>query len=150
MQHRFNILLAEDDENDVFLLKLAFEKAQIQNRLCVTRDGQEAIDWLTGAGEFSNRAEYPLPCLLILDLKMPRKSGMDVLRWLRQQTVLNCLPVVVLSSSAHRYDVERAYKLGANAFVVKPSTNDQRFLAWIQSPASHVHGRPRSGLETPR
>jgi CheY-like chemotaxis protein len=126
MEHNFNILLAEDDENDVFLLKLAFEQAGVRNRLIVTRDGEEAIDYLAGNGKYANRTEFPLPCFLILDLKMPRQSGMDVLRWLRQQPALNCLPVIILSSSAHRYDVERAYRLGANAFVTKPAGNDER------------------------
>src|SRR6185437_289238 len=126
MDHNLSILLTEDDENDVFLLKLAFDQADIRNRLLVARDGEEAINCLAGNGRFSNRSEFPLPCLLILDLKMPRQTGLDVLRWLRQQPALSCLPVIVLSSSAHRYDVERAYQLGANAFVVKPAGNEER------------------------
>jgi CheY-like chemotaxis protein len=120
------ILLAEDDPNDVLLLKIAFKQAEVRNPLFVAKDGQEVIDWLQGNGTFANRSEYPLPCLLILDLKMPRKSGMDVLRWLRREPALNCLPTIVLSSSAHRYDVGRAYELGANAFVIKPPANDER------------------------
>jgi CheY-like chemotaxis protein len=126
MKHLFPILLGEDDENDMFLLRRAFDAAAVQNPLYVARDGQEVIDWLAGVDGFSNRAEHPVPCLLILDLKMPRKSGMDVLEWRRRQPILNCLPVVVFSSSAHPYDIEKAYRLGANAFVVKPSSNAER------------------------
>lgn len=126
MQFCKEILLAEDDENDVFLLKFAFSQAEISSPLRVARDGQEAIDCLLKSTNSSDGPAAPLPCLFILDLKMPRKSGMDVLRWLRQQPVLQCLPVIVLSSSAHRYDLERAYRLGANAFVVKPASNDER------------------------
>jgi CheY-like chemotaxis protein len=110
----------------VFLLRRAFEDAKIQNPLYVARDGQEVIDWLAGAAKFSDRAKYPVPCLLILDLKMPRKSGIDVLEWRRRQPILNCLPVLVFSSSAHPYDIEKAYRLGANAFVVKPASNEER------------------------
>jgi CheY-like chemotaxis protein len=120
------LLIAEDDENDVFFLKHAFQQAEIKNQLHFVHDGQEAIDYLAGIGEFSNRTQYPLPALLILDLKMPRKTGMEVLKWLADQPELRRLPVVVFTSSAHQKDVERAYELGANAFVVKPSTNSRR------------------------
>jgi CheY-like chemotaxis protein len=126
MQLRLNILLAEDDENDVLLLKLAFKQAGIQNPVHVAGDGQEAIDLLSKAAMLPNRASHPMPGLLILDLKMPRKSGLDVLRWLRQQPLLHCLPVIILSTSAHRHDLERAYQLGANAFIVKPAANEER------------------------
>ena len=126
MNNSLGILLAEDDENDVLLLKRAFETAEIQNPIFVTRDGQEAMDYLAGVGNFSNRTEYPFPALVLLDLKMPRRSGLEVLQWLRAQPILHCLPVVIFSSSPHEHDIERAYRLGANAFVVKPSTNEAR------------------------
>jgi CheY-like chemotaxis protein len=121
-----SVLFVDDDENDIFFLKRAFKDAGISNPLIVAHDGQEAIDYLSGLGAFSDRREYPLPCFLILDLKMPRKTGMDVLQWLRAEPVFRCLPVMILSSSAHRYDVERAYRLGANSFVVKPASVDKR------------------------
>jgi CheY-like chemotaxis protein len=120
------VLLVEDDENDVFFLQRAFDAAEVRNPLHVATDGQEAIDYLSGAGKYSDRGRFPVPCLLILDLKMPRKTGMEVLQWKREQPILHCLPTVVLSSSAHRYDIERAYRLGANAFVVKPPSTDAR------------------------
>jgi CheY-like chemotaxis protein len=122
----YSFLVAEDDENDVFFLQRAFQQAKVENPLNVVRDGQEAIEYLSGEGKFSDRTLYPLPHLLILDIKMPRKTGLDVLDWLREQPELRCVPVVVLSSSAHRTDIERAYELGANAFVVKPASLERR------------------------
>jgi CheY-like chemotaxis protein len=127
------VLFVDDDPNDVFLIKRAFKDANIQVPLTVAHDGQEAIDYLSGVGQYSNRVLYPLPCLLILDLKMPRKTGLEVLAWLRAQPVFRCLPVMILSSSAHRYDVERAYQLGANSFVVKPGSIEKRAAL-----ASHI------------
>ena len=121
-----SFLVAEDDENDVFFLQRAFKQAKIENPLNVVRDGQEAIEYLSGEGKFSDRNLYPLPNLFILDLKMPRKTGLDVLGWLQEQPELRCVPVLVLSSSAHRTDIEKAYELGANAFVVKPASLEKR------------------------
>jgi len=126
MKQIYCLLVAEDDENDVFFLKRALQQADVKNPLHVVHDGQEAIENLAGAGKFSDRAQYPLPSLLILDLKMPRKTGMEVLAWLNASPGLRNLPVVVFTSSAHRRDVEQAYHLGANAFVVKPSDNNRR------------------------
>ncbi|HWD20205.1 MAG TPA: response regulator [Verrucomicrobiae bacterium] len=120
------VLLAEDDENDVWFMQRAFEAAGIDNPLQVAEDGEQAIAYLDGQGKFSDRAQFPLPLLMILDLKMPRKTGLDVLTWLRGQEILNCLPVIVFSSSAHPNDVELSYRLGANAFVVKPSSTTRR------------------------
>src|SRR5882762_2530679 len=126
MTKALGILLAEDEENDVFLLQRAFQAAKIKNPLFIVRDGEEAIQYLSGTGTFSDRNQHPLPALFILDIKMPRKSGMEVLRWLRKQPVLNSLPALIMSSSAVPHDIERAYQLGANAFIVKPSTNEER------------------------
>ena len=120
------VLVAEDDENDVFFLQRAFQQAKIENPMHVVRDGQEAIEYLSGAGDFSDRKTHPLPRLLILDLKMPRRTGLEVLAWLHEQPELHCLPVIVLSSSAQARDIEKAYDLGANAFVVKPAGVEKR------------------------
>ena|ERR1051325_3497436 len=120
------LLIAEDDENDVFFLRHAFGQAEITNPLHVARDGQEAIEYLAGEGKYSDRAQHPKPCLLILDLKMPRRNGVDVLKWKREQPQLDCLPVIVLSSSADQDDIELAYALGANAYVVKPGSIKKR------------------------
>src|ERR1051326_2173352 len=116
-----SLLLVEDDRNDVFFFKYAMEQAEVRIPLQVVEDGQEAIDYLTGAAEFSDRVRHPLPSLLVLDLKLPRKTGLEVLEWIRSRQEFRGMPVIVFTSSAHRQDVERAYELGANAFVVKPS-----------------------------
>src|SRR3954465_4483180 len=93
------VLIAEDDENDRFFIEHAFREAAIQNPLQLANDGQAVMDYLAGVGDYADRNRYPVPCLLILDLKMPRKSGWDVLRWLRNESVLHRLPVIVFSSS---------------------------------------------------
>ena len=120
------ILLAEDDENDVFFFKRAAQEADLSNPIHVARDGQETVDYILGNGPFIQREIHPLPCLLILDLKMPRKTGLEVLQWLRKESPLPTLPVIVFSSSAQPDDIERAYRLGANSFVVKPPSTDMR------------------------
>ena len=120
------ILVADDDANDIFLLQRAFREAEIHNPLHAVADGQEAIDYLSGAGKYSDRSQFPWPALVILDLKMPRKTGLEVLEWLRSERGLCCLPTIMHSTSAHPADVERAYRLGANAFVVKPSSLSDR------------------------
>jgi len=99
------ILLAEDREDDIVLVKRAFEKGQIENPLFVVRDGEETISYLSGIGKYSNRSEYPLPDLLLLDLKMPRKNGFEVLQWIRQQPEWRILRVVVLIGSDDIRDV---------------------------------------------
>ena len=114
------ILLAEDSDDDILLIRTAFTKANILNRLQIVRNGEEAISYLKGEGRFANPVDYPLPGLLLLDLKMPGKNGFDVLRWVRQQPTLSALRIVVLTSSAEIRDVNLAYRLGANSFLVKP------------------------------
>jgi CheY-like chemotaxis protein len=114
------ILLAEDQEDDILLVRRAFARGQITNPLQVVRNGQEVIWYLQGEGKYSNRVEYPLPDLLLLDLNMPVKDGFDVLRWIRRQPSLSALRVLVLTSSESLRDVNLAYKLGANSFLVKP------------------------------
>ncbi len=114
------ILLADDDSNDVFFMRRAFEKARLLNPLRVVADGEAAIQYLSGEGEFGNREKFPLPSLLLLDLRMPRKSGFEVLQWVRKQPGLRRLPIVVLTSSRNGPDVNRAYDLGANSYLMKP------------------------------
>ncbi len=115
------ILLVEDDHNDVLLIKRAFDKVKIANPIIVVNDGEEAISYLAGREPYVERA---LPMLVLLDLKLPRKSGHEVLEWLRQQQTLKRLPVVVLTASSESSDVNRAYDLGANSYLVKPVTFD--------------------------
>lgn len=114
------ILVADDDDNDVFFLRRAVAKAGLANQLLVTHDGQETIDYLGGAAPFNDRARYPMPGLLLLDLKMPRLDGFDVLAWLSTRPDLKDLPVIVLSSSSHEADMIKARQLGADDYQVKP------------------------------
>lgn len=117
----FPILQVEDSENDVLLLQHAFRQAGIHNPLRAVSDGQEAVDYLQGVGKYADRQRFPLPGLLLLDLKLPRMMGLQVLEWIRADPRFNTLIVVVLTSSGQKDDVDNAYRAGANAFLVKPS-----------------------------
>lgn len=121
MQEQAFILLVEDRDDDVLLLKRSFQKAGLTNPMQLVRNGEEALNYLSGIGKYSNRAEFPLPDLMLLDLKMPRLDGFEVLRWIRTHKDLAGMRVVVLSSSESIRDVNLAYALGANSFLVKPS-----------------------------
>jgi CheY-like chemotaxis protein len=119
------LMLVEDNEDDVFLMKRALKGANVINPLFVVEDGQEAVDYLAGAGKFADRTNYPLPAVVFLDLKLPFISGHDVLKWIRQQKDLDSLVVIVLTSSNEASDLSRCYALGANSYVVKPPTPEQ-------------------------
>jgi len=114
------ILLAEDEDTDAIMFRFAMKTAGLKFPLVIARDGQEAVDYLAGEGRFHDRLQYPLPSLLILDLKMPRLTGFDVLDWLKSRPDLLNLPAVVLSSSSYPEDIERAQKLGAREYFIKP------------------------------
>ena len=118
------ILLAEDDPNDVLLVQRALQRNHVANPLQVVRDGEEALAYLSGTGAFADRERHPLPVLMLMDLKMPRKSGLEVLEWVRQQPGLKRLPIIVLTSSNQSPDINRAYELGANSYLVKPAGFD--------------------------
>ncbi len=124
MNGAYTVLLVEDDPDDVILTQRAFKKASVANPLHVVTDGEEAVAYLSGQGRFADRAEHPLPMLLLLDLKLLRRSGLEVLEWLRAQPGLRRLPVVVLTSSKESRDVNRAYDLGVNSYLVKPVAFD--------------------------
>lgn len=119
------ILYAEDEGDDVFFMQRAFQKAGLQNPLVSVPDGQAAMDYLAGVGKYADRKQYPLPCLVLLDLNMPMRTGLEVLKWIRGQAKLRTLLVVVLTSSSLDRDIDLAYKLGANAYLVKPPTPDK-------------------------
>ena len=114
------ILQVEDDPNDVFFLQKAMKKMGVTNPIQVAPDGQEAIDYLRGSGKFADRAKFPFPCLVLLDLKLPYVMGLEVLRWIREQPGM-VLPVIMFSASAEDADIAASYRLGANAFLRKPS-----------------------------
>lgn len=143
------ILLAEDLENDVFLVKRAFQKAGIANPFFLVRDGEECLAYLNGVGKFSNRDEYPLPDILLLDLKMPKLDGFEVLQEIRKNKALAALRIIVLTSSEQVYDVNKAYDMGANSFLVKPIefenyTAMMRTLAsfWLKESRAPLLERP--------
>jgi CheY-like chemotaxis protein len=114
------ILLVEDEPSDVFLMRRALKSAQVTNPMQIAGDGQEAINYLSGAGKFSDRAQFPVPSIIFLDLKLPYKTGFEVLDWIRGQEHLNQTLVMVLTSSSEERDISQCYKLGARTFLVKP------------------------------
>jgi CheY-like chemotaxis protein len=116
------ILYAEDDEDDVFLMRRAFKDAGIAYRFETVSNGNQAIDYLSGNGAYSDRIKWPLPILVLLDLKMPGLSGHEVLKWIRTRPETCTIPVIVLTSSHQDSDIRRAYILGANGYLVKPGT----------------------------
>jgi CheY-like chemotaxis protein len=128
------VLLVEDDPDDIYFLSNAFEDLLPDVLLKVAKHGDEAIAYLSGRGGYSNRREYPLPSLAILDLALPYGSGLDLLAWLRAPSAHPALPVAVLSGSARRGDVDRAAMLGINAYFTKPV--DFRELAdFVRAPS---------------
>jgi CheY-like chemotaxis protein len=120
-----HILVAEDDPTDAYFFQRAFKRAGLPVALHFVRDGQEVIDYLQGEGQFADRAAHPLPQLLLLDLKMPRLDGFDVLEWVRRQPGLAGMQVVIFSSSDEARDINRAYGLGASWYLVKPHSMDE-------------------------
>src|SRR6267142_899156 len=121
MPDRPIILLAEDREDDVIIIRKAFAKSNFPCLLNVVRDGEQVIAYLKGETPFADRDQHPLPSLLLLDLKMPRKDGFEVLQWIRAQPAFFALRVVVLTSSRLTSDINLAYERGANSFLVKPA-----------------------------
>lgn len=121
MAKDFPILLVEDNPDDAFFVQRAFHTAEIRHPLFTVPDGQQAISYLKGAGRYGDRAIYPMPRLVLADLKMPVVTGFDLIQWMREHSATRVVPIVVLSSSALPQDVNRAYGLGANAFMVKPA-----------------------------
>ena len=119
------VLYAEDDENDVFFMERAFKIAKVEHPLRIVSDGRQAIAYLSGAEPYADSSKHPLPGLVLLDLNMPVKGGLDVLQWIRSQPFLSELPVVVLTSSNQESDVHRAGILGANGYLIKPGEPDE-------------------------
>lgn len=122
------ILAAEDEEADRLILKLAFERAKLAERLVIVSDGGACMDYLSGIGSFADRHCHPLPALLLLDLKMPRRDGFEVLEWLGTRPEFKDLPAVVISSSSADSDIAKARQLGARDYFVKPTSLN----AWVE------------------
>jgi CheY-like chemotaxis protein len=119
------VLLVEDDANDALLFRRAFERSRLAARLDVVPDAESAMRYLAGEGEFTDRVAHPLPSLLLLDLKLPGMSGLDLLAWRRRQRPsIHRIPVVVLTVSFQHPDVQRAYELGVNSYLLKPVNED--------------------------
>jgi len=120
MNENETILLVDDSESDLMLMRIAFEKAEFRGPLQEVRNGEAAIAYLNGEGSYSDRKKFPLPIVMLLDLNMPRKNGFEVLSWIQTQPALKRLSIIVLTASVRPEDVERAFDLGAHSFLVKP------------------------------
>jgi CheY-like chemotaxis protein len=116
------LLLADDDENQAYLTSRAFKTAGVAHPLVVLPDAGSVIDYLSGKAAYADRQAHPLPGLLLLDQKLPGRSGLEVLQWVRTESQLCTLPVLLLSASTFDGDVQAAYLLGANGYLVKPAT----------------------------
>ena len=146
-QEQAVIMVVDDRDDDLVLIRRAFERAHVLNPIVGISSGDEAILYLKGDGKYANRREFPLPELVLLDLKMPKTDGFEVLEWIRSQRGLSSIRVVVLTSSDQIKDVNRAYELGANSFITKPITPQQftelanalsGYWLWVsRAPESH-------------
>lgn len=132
------VLLVDDSENDVLLMSTVFKRSGFVQPLQFARDGEDAISYLRGDGRYADRLKYPLPTTVLLDLNMPRKNGFEVLEWVRRQPNLKRLRVYILTASSRAQDIERAYDLGANSYLVKPGNLDGLLhmatclIAWLK------------------
>jgi CheY-like chemotaxis protein len=126
------ILVVEDDSTDVLLLERAFRRANLSTRLHIVSNGEEAIAYLKGEGPYSNRETCPMPELILLDLNLPRKSGFEVLAWVRDHRELKSVPIIVLTGSRRTIDVDQAYALGASSYLAKPSGNYDRLASALR------------------
>ena len=121
MIERQTILLVDDSENDIFLMRMAFKRAEFNSPLQEVHNGEEAIAYLKGEGLYGDRNQHPLPSVVLMDLNMPMKTGFEVLGWLREHPAFKRLSIIILTASMRPEDVERAFELGANSYLVKPS-----------------------------
>lgn len=144
------ILLVEDQPTDVLLVRRAFSRANAATVLHTVTDGDAAVAYLSGEGEYSDRRKHPFPHLLLLDLKLPRRSGLEVLEWVRKHAQFHRLPAVMLTSSSEISDVNQAYDLGINSYLSKPTafeelikmvqTIDDYWVGWNRRPEIEAAG----------
>jgi CheY-like chemotaxis protein len=145
LQKRPVVLLVEDDMSDAQLIKIALGRTPGEVNLIRIEDGDKAVEYLTGTAPYDDREKYPLPLTMLLDIKLPKRSGLELLQWLRSQAgPLKRLPVMMLTSSSHRIDVNRAFERGANAYFTKPETLKELvamladlksfWLQWVEFP----------------
>lgn len=125
------ILVVEDRDDDVVLIKQGFQKSGFPNQVKAVKDGDEAVAYLRGEGEFGDRMLHPIPDIVVLDLKLPRRDGFQVLQWVRQESPNRDLPIIVLTSSPLGSDLTRAYQLGATSYFVK-SLDLQDFVSFAK------------------
>ena len=118
------ILLAEDRGSDILLIEEAFKRTKLRNRLLVVKSGRAVLDYLQGNGKYSDRARWPFPALLLLDLMLPELDGFEVLEWMRQRAAFDGVIAVVLTVYNQIQNIDRAYQLGANSFLAKPPDFD--------------------------
>jgi CheY-like chemotaxis protein len=124
MENLSTILIVEDEVDDIELIGYAFAKAGVENPRHIVENGDDAAAYIEGSGKYADRARYPLQGLVLLDLKLPRRSGFEVLGVIRANEAAKRVPVVVLTSSDNKSDIDRAYAAGANSYLVKPVTRD--------------------------
>jgi CheY-like chemotaxis protein len=130
------ILIVEDTEDDVFFLKRALKAAEIVNPVQVVVDGQQAIDYMAGDGAFADREKYPLPFLILLDLKLPYVMGLDVLKWIRERPEFKPILIAVLTSSQADNDISATTRLGGDFYLVKPASK-QKLTDLVKNLAGH-------------
>jgi CheY-like chemotaxis protein len=124
------ILLVEDDEDQIFFFERSLRNAGVLCPLKIVRDGEEAINYLTGHGPFADRERFPKPAVVLLDIKLPKVTGLEVLEWIQQNPDVRSFVVIICSSSALQSDIQSAYRLGASSYIVKPGTvDDQNAMA---------------------
>lgn len=128
MYRQCTILIVDDDENDIFFVQRAFTEINVHCVFQILKNGQDVVDYLSGIGEYADRERYPLPMMILMDLKMPIMDGFQVLSWLRNRPGLKVIPAIVFSSSDIPGDITRAYELGANSFMTKSVTYDGLLL----------------------
>lgn len=129
------IMLIEDEHADSLMIRRAFEKAGVENPIQTVENGDTALSYLEGIGEYQNRIKHPLPIFILLDLKLPGMMGLQLLKWVRTRKDLRLIPIVVLTNSAQEADVKAAYEAGANSYLLKPADRNEvaRVIGLIQN-----------------